>query len=140
MTNSYTEAAKNYFHIGDEEGDELWREQLMHAYAGTTKAELLRLADEYQDRFTYELFSKHQKKLMDVLNQKLSPIPASHLKKEHIDDILEHVNAKGIVDPSKIKVEHAAALLGVYAREHALPKETLRQILPDYALIDEAYK
>ncbi len=142
MSDTYFDAAKKYFKIGkDAKGDAVWNEQLIHAYTGTTKAQMLDAIRNEKDNFSYDTFFKeYQSKFMSQLQNTLAPIPGSHLKKEHVADILKHAGLDKIVDGEKIGVNEVSALLGVYRKEKTIGKNVLQRVVHDYALKDKTYR
>lgn len=142
MSGTYIEAARKYFKIGkDAKGDEIWNEQLINAYAGTTRGQLTQAVREAKDRFTYNTFKEnYQDKLMEQLEGQLRPITHAHLTDEHIDDILKHTGTDSLIDKGKINRMNAIGLLSHYRKEKAIGKSALRAYVPDYALKKEEYR
>jgi len=142
MASTYLEAAKQYFRIDKKaKGDEVWKEQLMNAYANTTRSQLSELIKEHKATFTYDVFSQYQSKFMDELKARLEPVRHAHITDEHIDDILAHVGAKDMIDKSKITKKNAVKLLEYYRLNKALGKSGLRHAnVPDYALKQAEYR
>jgi len=142
ISGAYINAAKKYFKIDDVKGDEIFDERLMGAYAGFTKSQLSQMVKKHKEKFTYDFFDKNYKpEFMKALQEQLLPIPGSHLKKTHINDILSHTKAKDLLDGTKLKLEQAVALLGHYRHEGTIPKGVLEQLnIPDYAVKKPEYR
>gem|GEM_PF-1998006 len=142
MSDTLFDAAKKYFKIGkDAKGDAVWNEQLINAYTGTTKSELLDAVRNAKNEFNYDYFvENHQSKLISALNKKLSAVPSSHLTKEHIGDILKHTGLENVVDKESIQTNQAVIFLDSYRREKAVGKSLLRKVVPDYGFKDKTYR
>ncbi len=115
MTDFYVAKAKENFGIGkDVKLDPIRVNQLLFAYAGITKDQLIRLIKQRGENFTHEHFSSVAKELSDSVHERLAPTAAEHVKPEHIPGILKDMKLDDIVDATKVRLEEVVGLMGVY--------------------------
>lgn len=142
MVDTYIDAARQYFHIGkDKTGDDIWHEQLLNAYAGVTGAELKRNIRKAKERFDFEYFTENVRSdVMEKLRRQLESVKATSIKEEHLDDIVDYVGLKNVVDADRIKPSQAYVLLENHRKQGALTPKLVKEALPDYAIIDDDYR
>jgi len=115
MTDMYVSRAKEYFHVDkDVKLDEFQQALLLSAYSGITRDELLDLVKNKGEGFDLEAFKGVADKLVKNVHQKLTPTASSHIKKEHISDLVKEIGLEGKLDPEKMKVEHLIQVLHNY--------------------------
>lgn len=125
----------------DNKLDVFQKDMLMKAYANTTKGELRNLFGQHQERLgNYGEFIRLKDRFMKPLIERLMSASMSHLKEEHIDDIINYTGVKDMVEREHMKIENAASLL----RQHyelggVLPKKELDNIIGEYA-VKEKYR
>ncbi len=116
MADHYISKAKGLFRVKDEaKFDDLEKELLINAYAGTTKAKLLGLVRSHGKGFTFDHFYGEEKpQMMKAVEENLSAATASHFKDKHIEDIVKYTKSGDFVDKGKIDLPHAVRLLGEF--------------------------
>lgn len=108
-----------------------FEESLMMRYFDTfTREELARLIKQHGKNYTAELHEQQKEKLQEGLIGKIGHLPHAHFREEHLPDIIKYVNAQDLVDPSKMRLEDALSLLGIYHKtgEIGIPEEAIRKM------------
>ncbi|HLC99292.1 MAG TPA: hypothetical protein VJC00_04770 [Candidatus Nanoarchaeia archaeon] len=110
----YVSAAKSALKSDLKGETDLEKHILMKAYTGATKGALEGMIHETKSGYTKQQHDKEVGGLIKQQSKELSTLVGSHLKKEHIPHIIKYTGAGDLVDEEKMKVEHAAGLLGIY--------------------------
>jgi len=134
MADFYISKAKQALKSDIPEEDELGNEMLMRAYTGFTKAQLKRFVAKDGKRFTYERFNKVKDKLSEGMKESLTAVASDHIKEEHIEDIIKYTKLEDKIDATRIDLDKAKGLLGIYQQLGEVPKQYFDEIgVPDYA-------
>lgn len=124
MADHYISKAKQMFKTKDDaKFDDLEKELLINAYAGTTKAQLRQIVKSAGKGFTFDLFYNHEEmrpKMMENIKQKLGTATIGHFDQKHIGDIVKYIGASKFVDDKKMTLQDAIHLLGEYEHEGAV--------------------
>ncbi len=115
MANHYVSKAKQTFKISDAEFgklDDLEKELLMNAYAGTTKAQLTQYIRTKGKEFTFEHFYNEVRPgLMEQIEKNLKAAASTHFTDKHIGDIIQYTKTGHFVDPKRMRLGDALGLL-----------------------------
>ena len=96
-------------------GDELYNDMIMRAYVGVTKGELKQNTVQYGQNFTFETFNERIRvPYMRQIQQTLHAAAGSHLKDQHLEDIIKHIGAENLIDKEKIRLQEAIGLFDAY--------------------------
>lgn len=116
MVDHYISKAKQQFKI--QEGakfDDLEQTLLMNAYSGTTRDQLLQEVRQHKKGFTFDYFNREVRpEMTKQIYHHLKSAAGSHLKEEHIDDIIRYTKTEGLIDKEKIRLQEAVPLLEIY--------------------------
>ena len=108
MGDYYVEKATEYFKADTKDFDDMKKSQLMNAYAGITKGELLNYVREHGKDYNISKHEEIRDNLVKHVGSKLEQNVSAHLTDEHIDDLLVGIkNLDDIVDKSKLKIKDA---------------------------------
>lgn len=133
MSDMYIGKAKAHFKIS-KDLDDLEKEILMEAYAGTTTQQIKGLVGRYGKRFNHDQFERVKGEIQQQVGQKLYAASGSHLDDENVGDIVKHVGLEGKVNKAMITLDEARGLLGAFHRSGSINEDTLRQIIAPYKL------
>lgn len=122
MSEHYIEQAKKYFKV-HKDLNELEKELLMNAYAGTTKAQLRQLISEHGKSLSFDKFLEEKKKWLQQLGKALVGATTYHITDEHVEDIIKYVGLEDVIDPENMPREKAIELLRIYEEKGALSPE-----------------
>ncbi|MBR9691391.1 hypothetical protein GOV06_01270 [Candidatus Woesearchaeota archaeon] len=127
MADSYIKDAKKSLKSELSKEDEFESELLMKAYAGVTRAELRRIAADAKEKFTLEEFEKTYKpKFMETIKETLKGAVASHLREEHIEDIIKYTGIdKHGVDYARVRLPEAIRYLDTYHEIGTVPPKSI---------------
>jgi len=133
MADHYIAKAKQVFKVKEGEKEKLGdmeKELLMNAYAGTTKAQLLQHIRQYGKRFTFDHFyGELRPGMTEQIQNNLTAASASHLKKEHIGDIVKYTGVSKFVDKDRMRIDDAVGLLRVYEEQGVIAEKALKKAL-----------
>lgn len=128
MTDHYLSKANKLFKAKLKKEDVFQKDLLLRAYAGITKTELEHLIRTHGKKYTLPRHEEVKSELMKKIRQELHRTAASHLKEEHVTDLVRHMGIEDIVDASKMRIEDAASLYPLYKERGPLSEETIRDI------------
>ncbi len=116
MADHYISKAKRLFKTKDDaKFDDLEKELLMNAYAGTTKAQLRHLVKTHKKGFTFEHFyGKEVPGMAKHIKDNLAAAASSHIQEENLDDILKYTGADKHIKKDILERDHGIALLDIY--------------------------
>ena len=128
MTDHYLKKAKDYFKSNVSKGDKFQTDLLLEAYAGITGSQLRSMIKTHGKDYTHQQHEHARGELVKRIRQKLNQTAASHLKDEHVPDLVKKMGIEDIVDASKMKAEDAAELYGVWKEKGALSHEMIGDV------------
>lgn len=116
MADHYLSKAKKLFKTKeDAKFDDLEKELLLNAYAGTTKDQLRRLVKEHKKGFTFEHFyGKEVPEMAKQIKHNLKMAASSHITEESLDDILKYTGADKYLNKDILERDHGIMLLDIY--------------------------
>ncbi len=104
--------------------DDLEKELLMNAYAGTTKTQLKQLVRQRGKNFTFDHFYGELKpQLMETIRNNLTSATIGHFNNKHIDDIVRYTGSSKFVDSSKMRLKEALGVLQQYEELGIVPEK-----------------
>lgn len=137
LSDFYISKAKDYFNVqGDL--DELEKDSLMKAYAGTTKDTLKRLVDKHGEDLDIDTYKKETDNLVNEVEKTLKQTTRSHFTEEDKEDLLKEANAYDLVKPDAVNKEVAIEIYTQYRETGAMSKKVLKKSgIPEYILKEE---
>ena len=129
MSDFYISKAKQQFKVSDDaKFDDLEKELLMNAYAGTTKGQLKQHIRKKGKDFTFDHFDQEVKPgLMKQMSQNLYAATTSHLKNEHVGDIVKYTKTDKFLDADKMQIDDAIGVLKSYEANGVVPEKGLKE-------------
>ncbi len=121
--------------------DEKSRRYLSQYAFGHTEDTLLQFLDEHRDRSQYALFEQlHMRRFVQTVRQRLEPYAFSHLKDEHLEDLLQYVEQgafnKRVFHRDRIRVREAGRLVPLLQEYKTITPQLVQEAgIPDYALL-----
>jgi len=132
MADMYKEGAKEYLSKAKKDAGEKWdldefdEALLLRALYGTTRQELRARIAQKKDGFSPNYFMELKDEMMEKIKGDLKAAAGSHLKDEHIEDIIKYTKIDQYdADPTKITLPEAIGYLEDYARLGAIPPKVI---------------
>ena len=110
MTDYYVERANEYFGSKISVDDRYKVDQLLNAYAGVTRTELLEAVRTHGKKYTIESHEKNREELLKKVGKQLNQAAAADLTDKHVKDFIEHMGLEDIIDASKVRITDMALL------------------------------
>jgi hypothetical protein len=129
MSDYYLDKAKKYLKSKVSGKDEFENEMLRSAYAGVTKSVIKEMVGQHGNKFKWDTFNRHKKRFMERVGDTMHGAVRSHLKEEHIDDIIKYTKTEDVIDKNKIRLPEAIQLLDIYHEQGAITKEMVKGTL-----------
>ena len=114
MTEHYIKAANKHFGSKLTPKDQVQIDQLMGAYAGITRSQLLEYIKNKGKEYTIEEHERVRGYHMRQVEDQLTKSTASHLKEEHISGFIKHMGIEDLVNASQMRVQDITKLHDVY--------------------------
>jgi len=127
MTDFYLTKANAHFGTKIKKDEVFKVNQLLTAYGALTKEELRTYVDRHKKKYTLGTHENHRDELIKKVRQRLNSVAGSHLKDEHIDDIVKHISAGNIVDTKRMTIEDAKQLYGLHENYGALTTKMIEE-------------
>ncbi len=131
LVDSYVGAAQDYFNTDKDAKklDPIKKDRLMKAYAGFTKKQFGDYIQQLGSDFKFETFNEQfRERHMAQLRQELRQTAAQGIKQGHMKDVIKHVGLEDVLDPGRLDVQYAGALLDYHERQGKPNKRALRQL------------
>lgn len=136
MADKYKSGAEKYIrHLkveGEIDMDEFDEAILTDALYGTTREHLKMYISKEKEKFTPEYFMKAKNEMMEKLNMNLRLASSSHIKDEHIDDVIKYTKVEDSVHKDyEIKKDlmqknDAIELLNMMKQYGSIPPEAIK--------------
>lgn len=98
MTDFYVSKAQEHFHLEGELTD-FEKKVLLGAYAEETYESLLEAVHKHREEFTPLRYSEEKRQVLMRVRARLHGVAASHIKEEHVEDIIRYTNAHEVLRP-----------------------------------------
>ncbi len=121
----HIQAAQDFFKSKLAKGSEMEKQLLMNAYAGTTQGELRQLFNRYKDKLDLNTYNNVKTDLINPIRQKMATVAMAHLKRDHINDIVNYTKSGDIVNKDALGINEGATLLTMYKRDGGISADKL---------------
>lgn len=132
MSQHYLEEAKAYFKLDkkDEDMDSLYVDQIMQAYAGLSKSQLMQFLREAGDKYTID---EHNRQLNQFRNETRSQLiysASNHLSDSDISDLVKYMKADEILDAERMQVRDALQVYNTFHQNKVISREMINYKSP----------
>jgi hypothetical protein len=117
--------AKSYFKSDVDGEDALKSDPMMRAYAGTTKAEVLKSVRSHGKSYSLNTHEQSRDETLQRVRQELKAAAGGHLKEEHKKGLIKDMD---FVDPDKMTIDDAIQVAELYRQNKGLTKDQLKEI------------
>ena len=116
---------------GTKANTEFEKEILLQKYVGITRAGLSEVIHEAKSKYSIQVHENIRKNLVEKQTKELAPLASSHLKEEHIEDILKHTGTAEYLNKDVLEIGKAAMLLGQYKANGELTLSNMKAMKND---------
>ena len=132
MSDIYVAKAKQVLKVSGDL-DEVEKDMLMNAYAGTTRSEIRELIKRQGKDLSHQAFTNEMnRRYLPQLQQRLYAAAGQHIQEEHVGGIVKHLGLEGKLKVEQIDIVEARNLLLQHEESGTISDQALRQTVPIY--------